>query len=105
VAGEGRRPAAAGGSATAAGAGRRDRGHRKGAGGAAFRPVAGADGHRGGQDLRGGDRVLPAAQARRVHPGAVPGRPQQPGRPDPGGVPQLPDPGRRARAWSRSGTR
>ena len=34
--------------------------------------------------------VLPAAQVRRVQPDPVPGRPQQPGRPDAGGVPELP---------------
>ena len=62
---------------------------------AALRPVAGPDGDRRGQDLHRGHRVLPAAQARRLPPGAVPGRPQQPRRPDAARVPELRHPGRR----------
>jgi type I restriction enzyme, R subunit len=57
-----------------------DRGdHRPGAV-AGRRPAsrADSDGHRGGQDLHRGQRLLPAAQARRGPAGAVPGRPQQP---------------------------
>jgi len=53
---------------------------------AAPRPVSGPDGHRRRQDVYRGDRGLPAAQARRLHPDSVPGRPQGPERPGAGGV-------------------
>ena len=62
---------------------------------AAIRPQPGPDGHRRGQDVHRRHPVLPPAQARRVQPHPVPGRPQQPRRPDAGGVPELPHPRRR----------
>ena len=61
-----------------------------------LRPVAGADGHRRGQDLHRGHAAYRLLKLRRLPAGAVPGRPQQPGRPDARGVPELPHPGRRA---------
>jgi hypothetical protein len=60
----------------------------------------GADGHRGGQDVRGRDHGLPAVEAWRVQSGPVPGGPQQPGRSDVGGVPELPHPPARCRSRS-----
>ena len=92
VAGEGRRVAGVGRQGVASGADHRDRWHRAIPGGAAFRPVAGADGDRGWQDVRRGDGGIPAVEAWRVQPGAVPGRSQQPGGSDVGGVPELPNP-------------
>ena len=79
----------------APGADRGDQGARTQPCRAAVRAVAGADGDWRRQDLHRGDPVVPAAQARRVSPGAVPGRPQQPRRPDAARVPELRHAGRR----------
>ena len=55
---------------------------------------AGADGYRKRQDLHGLQPGVPADQARRGEASAVPGRPQQPGTPDPARVPGIHHPGR-----------
>lgn len=96
VAGQGPAAAGAGHNPVASGAGHRD--PRGGA--VARRPAprsfAGADGHGRGQDVHSGDERVPAAEVRRVPADPVPSRPQQPRRPDLGGVPELPD----ARRWA-----
>ncbi len=70
--------------------------NREESGRSAVRPITGTDGDRGGQDLHRGHRVLPAAETRWLQPDPFPGRPQQPRRPDAGGVPELPHAGRRS---------